>query len=223
MTIEGTIPTHRRFSRIRALAIPVLALVFLLVITGGSCTAVVRAPSVVEDPVSVYLIKEAKHRGLILPRASGGFVEYGYGDFDYYALMKNRWYHLFDTVLWPTRGCLGRRGIPEVEGAPVRSCAELIPLRVERSLVIRLLGSLDDAFTSRIGTLHENSVYPMNFVEAERGFYMGYNCNDATAEWFEALGCLVSATFITTDVEVDGITTDVEVDGITTDVEVDGR
>ena len=37
------------------------------------------------------------------------YLEYGFGDWDYYALEHNAWYLIFDTVLWSTQGALSRR------------------------------------------------------------------------------------------------------------------
>ena len=153
----------------------------------GGCVSVVTPPDGVEEPVTVYLYAEAMHKGVVLPRADGSFVEYGYGDWDWYALNKNSWYHVFDTVLWPTQGTLGRRfrrGVP--------ASASFTPLVVPGTRMVALRASLDTQYRRAAGTQHLNAELGMTFVHHEDGYWFLYNCNDAVARWLRELDCEVS-------------------------------
>lgn len=49
------------------------------------CTSTVTPPAQVGNPTAVLLIRDAMHRGLLLPNDEG-FVEFGFGDWGWYAL-----------------------------------------------------------------------------------------------------------------------------------------
>ena len=105
---EGRASTRRRWlSRRTNLGLLLLAGAILIFANAG-CVSTIEPPSNPRQPVTVFLQSEARHKGLLLPKAEGRFVEYGFGDYDWYALEKDRWYYVFDTVLWPTKGTLGR-------------------------------------------------------------------------------------------------------------------
>lgn len=72
-------------------------------------TARVLPPASVSSPISVFVVRDELHRGLLLPSPSGGFVEFGFGDWEWYARAQEQWHRVFATVLWPTRGTLARR------------------------------------------------------------------------------------------------------------------
>ncbi|MBM3961729.1 MAG: hypothetical protein FJ306_07500 [Planctomycetes bacterium] len=88
------------------------------------CTATVTPPRTVAQPATVHSRREAMHTGLVLPPATdgAGFVEFGYGEWEWFARGNDAWYRVFPTVLWPTMGTLGaparggRRGGPAAGG-----------------------------------------------------------------------------------------------------------
>src|SRR5262245_57988661 len=77
----------------------------------------VRPPRAVSDPVTVRLFSAGRHSGLLLPVGDGRVVEYGYGDWSWYALGKDDWWRAPATVLWPCPGTLGRRYWSEADVA----------------------------------------------------------------------------------------------------------
>jgi hypothetical protein len=143
--------------------------------------------------VTVFLLREDRHFGVVLPRPHGGFVEFGYGDWDWYALGHDRWWHVFDTVLWPTTGALGRREIPG-NGPPgqVLLASRLDPIEVERRDAEALLADLEARFERGALAGPVRGVREMVFVPHERGFWCLHNCSDAAADWLRRLGCSVS-------------------------------
>ncbi|MFH1998741.1 MAG: protein-L-isoaspartate(D-aspartate) O-methyltransferase [Planctomycetota bacterium] len=178
---------NRNYRRI--FAVSAVSIVLFFIFASNACISTITPPGKVEVPIDVFLLKEARHTGLVLPDGKGGFVEFGYGDWDWFALMHNQWYHVFDTVLWPTQGCLGRRPIPCVDGHPHRQGAAMQPVTVEAAGARNLLDLLSHRFEDQITTVHKNELYGFEFVHCDQSFWLFYNCHDSIAEWMEALGC----------------------------------
>lgn len=159
-----------------------------------SCTSTVKQPGNVEDPVSVLLIREALHRGLVLPRETD-MVEFGFGDWAWYALEEDEWYDAPPTVLWPTRATLSRRVIDATDAQGARAALpwlEFVEFRVERSLAERLRVRLEEQFAAGSGELVQPGGRSMQFVPCEGSYWFGHNCADVAAAWLEELGCEVS-------------------------------
>lgn len=183
---------NRKRINLRWISAGLLALLFIILFFSNACTSIVTPPDKVKDPVRVYLLQEARHKGLVLPDEAGGFVEFGYGDWDWFAMMCNSWYHTFDTVLWPTRGCLGRRELANIDDRPFRRGVDMEPVEVEAARVKTLLDDLNRRIEAQKETAVLNREYDFEFVHSDDGFWLFYNCNDSIADWMEALGCEVS-------------------------------
>jgi hypothetical protein len=168
----------------------------------NGCVATIEPPSPPIDPCNVYLLRSAYHVGIVLPDFEGGLVEYGYGEWNWYALMHDSWYNVFSTLLWPTQGCLCRRkvgGRVSLERFPGGS---LEPVVVSETRAKDLVDRLEDRFQEKAATLIYNSAYGLEFVHASRGFWAFYNCHDAVADWFIDLECDVTWYPIRRDVIV---------------------
>jgi hypothetical protein len=161
------------------------------------CVSTVKPPTDPQHPITVYLRREALHAALLLPRPGGGHVEYGFGDHDWYALGRDRWYHVFDTLLWPTRGTLGRRVLSAEHLTDLQASypwSDLSPIVVGAEETARLEQRLDAEYRERQDTEIYNSDYVLYFVEHEAGFWLFHNCHDALAQWLRELGCSVGWT-----------------------------
>lgn len=161
----------------------------------GGCVSVVRPPAAPDEPTTVFVAFEAMHKGLILPDENGTWTEWGFGEWDWYALDETAWYDAIPTVLWPTAGALGRRDLGRRSAAEVperRSSARLVAIEVPNERVRRLRDRLREEWQAAEDTLHVNESYGMSFVRARRSYWFGHTCDDAAAEWLEALGCRVS-------------------------------
>lgn len=161
-------------------------------------TSTVVPPRAPHDPVTVAIVREGVHVGLLLP-SDDGFVEYGVGDWSWDALGNDHWYDLPATVLWPTPATLSRR---------LHRCCDLVALRaaepgstfdtvsVARVDAERLRQRLEVAFTA--GRAHEVHGAPAGtaYVPCGDGCWPSYSvladCVDACASWLEELGCTVS-------------------------------
>lgn len=175
----------------------------------GGCTATIEPPDAPRDPVGVYLLKNAFHRGLWLPREAGGFVEYGYGDWRWYALDESRWYRLFPTLLWPTKGALARRANGSRDGEALAAYyywTSLDEIQVERERMVALRSRLDDEFERLAEQAINSRSTDLEFVPIERSYHAWNNCNDVVAEWLEELGCEVSWCFVRRDLKLESTT-----------------
>jgi hypothetical protein len=200
----GGVRSRRRRVRRAGLWVALAAGLALAVV---GCTSTVTPPADVRDGATVFLLREAMHTGIVLPPAAPGdqYVEFGYGDWSWFALGNERWYHAFATVLWPTRGALGRRtfGARTADElvAAVR-WAELAPLVVERARAEALRVELQRAFDARIAEAAPRPDLGWVFVPDDRGYWFANTCADVAARWFEALGCTVGWVPIRTSLAV---------------------
>ena len=176
------------------------ALVIVSLLT--SCTSLVFAPERVDEPASVFVLREALHVGVLLPEpvdAPQRWIEYGYGDWSWYALGNESWWRVFPTVLWPTAATLCRREwiAPDEEEllrrVTARGC-EVDRIVVERARVESLAMELAAKFAS--GAEVRRDELNMDFVRTDGGYWMGNTCADVAAEWCEALGCDVGWVWI---------------------------
>jgi hypothetical protein len=174
----------------------VLALLGALFAIGfwTSCVSVVTPPKDPSDPVTVRLLSSGRHAGLLLPCPDGRVVEYGYGHWDWYALLKNRWWHAPGTILWPGQGTLGRRYLDADDLGPSgenHGLGQLSSLAVSKERTDRLLAKLDSEFAAG-GTPRHNELDDMAFVKHPDPFWFPHTCHDQVAEWLRDLGCDVS-------------------------------
>jgi hypothetical protein len=199
-------PERKRRIQPRVVA-RVVALVLVGFVSLVGCTSTVHPPQEVgDDGVPVWLIQDARHRGLILPGAGGQLVEYGYGEFAWYAEMKDAWYRAIPAALWPTTGTLGVRRLRARNSADLETelrGAALGEMRVARAAVDALNQRLAERFASG-GEPTWNAIYGFEFVPDPDGYWCLFNCNDAVAVWLEELGCRVSWVPIRLGLEVAG-------------------
>jgi hypothetical protein len=174
---------------------PGIGLALVLALTGwlAGCVSTITPPADPLDPITIFLVQEASHVGLVFPGADGAMTEYGFGDWDWYATMHDQWYHAFDTVLWSTRGTLGfRRFGSEARFLANHPAKQRSPIRVPRVLAHLLVTSFAAEIARGESERLYNPTYDMTFVPAADGYWFGYNCYDAVSRWLRALDCHVS-------------------------------
>lgn len=184
-------PRHRWWRRL-LLGGAAVAIVFLWF----GCTSTVTPPSHVTDPATVFLLREAMHTGLVLPPRSADeeFVEFGFGDWSWFALGNDDWYHVFATVLWPTQGTLGRRTFGARTADELRQrvhWAELSPVVVERDEAAALRARLQREHDARQNEAVVRADLGWVFVPYDQSYWFVVTCADVAADWFRELGCSV--------------------------------
>jgi hypothetical protein len=199
--MDFSVGTRRRL----LLQASLLAVVALLGLLG--CATVVEPPKQPTTPLAVFLVDYGRHASLLLPdSASGGLVEYAYGDWAWFALDESAWYDVFATLFWPTRGALGRRTLdvaPEV-GALRRAipCEALLPVFVEAEDARALLARLDADYQRHADSAHHQPLYRLDFVHAEASFHVFHGCSHQVASWLRELGCRVRGASLWATFEV---------------------
>lgn len=184
--------TQRRRRRGRWLGM-LLALLLLLPL---GCVSTITPPPPPADPVTVFLLREAMHTGLVLPPTATDphYVEFGFGDWHWFALGEDQWYRVFPTVLWPTPGALGRRAFGAGDAGRLRaevSWAELSPVVVSEAKVHELRQRLETDFAAGAAHAVQRADLGFVFVPAASSYWLGHTCADAAAVWFTALDCSV--------------------------------
>lgn len=188
-------------------------LLMLIAVAGAAaCSAPVRPPAAeqLRDPVSVFVLREALHTGLVLPpvsdSGSDGFVEFGFGDWSWFACGEDAWYRVFQTVLLPTRGTFSRRRFAARDVDQLRRVAhwvELDELRVERERAVLLRAVLQATFDAGREAMVAQPRYRMDFVPDDGSYWLVDNCNDRVGEWLVQLGCEVGWRPIVTSLSID--------------------
>lgn len=204
MAIAGAAADLKRPRRSR-IAVLAAACALLATAVWCSCASTVTPPTDPPDPIVVHLLSTGRHAGVLLPNGDGRTVEYGYGNWSWYALGKDDWWRAPAVVLWPTQGTLGRRYVLEADLAAKGHAyggGTLAELRVSRASAQRLLARLDAEFEAG-GEPHFNERYDMSFVKHPHDFWMFHDCHDEVAEWLEELDCSVRCAPIRTGLQVE--------------------
>ena len=178
--------TSRRIGH-AALLVLLLGLLFLFI----RRRSLVRPPPPVADSVVVRLLATGLHSGLLLPCGGGNVVEYGYGEWGWYARDETGWLRAPMIALLPSQGAIGRRYLREEDLAATGGTygtATVAPIRVPRSATEKLVARLDLEFATG-GDVYHNELYDMDFVKCAERFHLLHECHDATAGWLRELGC----------------------------------
>ena len=190
-------PAPHRLSRflraIRRLAI-VCGAGFALLVAVFGYTAKVTPPATVRSAATVYVIQDELHIGLVLPER-GGFVEFGFGDWEWYARAQDRWYHAFATVLLPTPGTLARREHAVASVEALQSSmpwVRLQPITVDYARAEALRLRLQAQFAARESEAVYRTGLRTQFVPWDRSYWFGDNCATAVVEWLRELDCTAS-------------------------------
>src|SRR5512140_2380377 len=89
------------------LLIPGLWLLFL---TG--CAETIHPPVNPTDPVTVYVADYGRHSSIVLPETKGGYVEWAFGDWQWFALGRTKVDVALAAIVSSPQSTLGRREIP---------------------------------------------------------------------------------------------------------------
>jgi hypothetical protein len=172
------------------------------------CTSTVTPPRDPANPIEVFLLRESMHVGVVLPAATpGSYVEFGFGDWRWYALGEDQWYNVFRTVLWPTQGALCRREFAAGNADELRRAAywaELSPLVVDGTEVAALRGRLEVICRGRAAQAVARRELGFTFVPSDESYWFLCMCADVAATWLRELGCSVSWVPIRSSLRVAG-------------------
>jgi hypothetical protein len=171
-----------------------LALTIGVVVLLASPTTIIP-PLHPQEPRTVYVVDCGLHSQLVLPDSRGGWVQYTYGDWQYFALRRQTVTTALQALLWPTPGTLGRRYFAHIFALdPVVSAnrkPSLLRVTVAGSQVEALRSHLDTWFTNHLDreVLHPSS--RLHFVQVEQTYTLAHNSNHELVTWLRALDCEV--------------------------------
>lgn len=183
-----------------------LTVTLLLALAGGCATRVVP-PSNPANPVAVYITDYGRHSSVLLPMGDGHLMEYSYGDWDFYALKKYKWYIGATALVVSDGSGLGRRIVADPgDDAHLKKqlgSKRLMRVQIEHRKVMDLLAELDQRYTANIETMVYNDYAHLYFVKDPSHYWLFHTCNAMTAQWLEKLGCQVSGLAVVSNFEVD--------------------
>ncbi|HVT90608.1 MAG TPA: hypothetical protein VHD56_17265 [Tepidisphaeraceae bacterium] len=169
-------------------------LILLALVSG--CTTHVIPPSNPTLPVTVYLTDYGKHSSLLLPSNSGGYDEYAFGDWDYFALGHTNLFVTIRAMISSPQASFGRR---HVDAQPSElqqkiGAKRLMQFDVSREKADSLSHSLDARF-HRATTQPFYSDYSQLYqVRDPKHYWVLHNCNNETADWLRKLDCRIDGT-----------------------------
>ncbi len=169
----------------------------LTVSLSGCTSSFVHPPIRVEEPARVFIADYigSLHVGLVCECSDGDYVEFGFGEWEWYARGNNQCHRVIPALLWPTAGTLGRRQVFLNGDRPLPeslfSYAVLQEVSVERAALERLVIELNSRFERSLPAT-SNPSHPLEFVPESRSYHLLRMCSDEVARWLRELGCKVS-------------------------------
>jgi hypothetical protein len=160
---------------------------FLLV---GGC-ATITPPPPPADAVTVYVVDYGRHASLLLHDQGDEWVEFGYGEWGWFAEDRESLFRAPLILLLPAQGTLARG--PAVEPGPDpgwMGAERVFAIAVERSDAAALRERLDAPFRDRAARIYRNR-HGMECVPVPERYCLFHNCNSELARWLRALGCRV--------------------------------
>ena len=181
-------------------------LVLSVVALVGGCATRVVPPANPANPVAVYITDYGRHSSILLPMGDGHLMEYSYGDWEFYALNKYKWYIGASKLFFSDGSGLGRRILaqPGDDEAlhKLLGCKRLMRVDIEQSRVSNLLEELDRRYSAKIETMIYNDYGHNYFVKDESHYWLFHTCNAMTGQWLEKLGCKVGGFPVISNFEV---------------------
>lgn len=157
------------------------------------CAMTIRPPATTAEPATVFLADYLHHASLFLPNDDDTWCEYAYGEWEWFALNRESALDAVRISLFPSRGTLGRktwRHLTTADQVRLLGGFEAVyELTVDARRALELRQRLEAEFDRERATRVYNSEEQMEFVHYRNTYWLGWNCNNAVAEWLEVLGC----------------------------------
>jgi hypothetical protein len=172
----------------------------LSVILLSGCANTIYPPEELADIRQAYLVDLGHHSRLALELPDGSLLEYGYGEWQWYARMEHQWWRVPAVLFWPTQGALGRRKWPAPH-AQARLLDEydgliVLELSADARRADALIAQLGREFNRHPEQQVRNDIYRLDFVPSPRPYWLFNNSNHAVKKWLQALGYEVTGSGI---------------------------
>jgi hypothetical protein len=164
------------------------------------CTTTLIPPPHPNNPTTVFLTDYGKHSSLLLPDPTGGFEEYSFGDWAYFALGRKNALVMIAAIIHSPKSTLGRRYVDANESIGAERTQSLI---VDQTRVTALRQTLDSEFARHADTEVFNAQEHLYFVHSDQPYNLFHNCNNVTAEWLKKLGVEVRGFALTSEFKIE--------------------
>lgn len=165
------------------------------------CAWTIVPPPLPDDAASetVYVTDYGRHARLGLPADDHTVWEWGFGDWDYYALEDRGAWSSLRAISFFGRSTLARRPLPSADDPEAFRAAaggvRTVAIEIGREDAANLLAELEAQWHRGLerGEAHRGHDN-LSFVLAEERYHLFRNSNAKIATWLRALGCEVSGT-----------------------------
>ena len=157
------------------------------------CAWRVAMPEEVSRPKPVVLTDYGRHTRLALPTGEPGMVEYGFGNWHYYALGERGPVSSFRAIVGIGPATLARRRLPPFEDTDaffhLVGGRRSVVLMAEEDRIRDLRESLEGTWRENLGPERFHARDDLGFVRYDTTYHLFRNSNHRTADWLERLGC----------------------------------
>jgi hypothetical protein len=172
----------------------VRAALFLALLLPG-CAWTVRPPAQLADPVPVWISEYGKHCRIAVPSGRSTFIEYGFGEWNYYGREKRGLFSILRAGSGWGAGAFSRRElVPAPDGTlgPWQTGGTRSEgILVERARAEALRTKLDARWQANQHTVRTREIDGVTVSRDPARYHLFRNSNHATAEWLGELGCEV--------------------------------
>jgi len=167
----------------------------LVLLLSGGCTTTVVPPAHPKNPVTVYLTDYGRHSSILLPVPSGGYDEFAFGDWDFFALGDTQWRSAIRAIFNSHQSTLGRRHLQIDSNSSniidIVKCDRVMQFQASKDEIEELILNLNARFRRRYTALIYSSHSELYHVPDTEHYWLLHNCNHVTAEWLSQLGCQI--------------------------------
>jgi len=178
-----------------------------LVLALPGCAWTVRAPSTVADPVPVWITEYGRHCRVALPTGPSTFTEYGFGEWNFYALEDRGIFSILRAGTGFGRGAFSRRSLiaaPDGTIGPWQTGGTRSErVQVERARADSLRRELDTRWLRNQDNVRIRARDGVPVSRDPERYHLFSNSNHATARWLQRLGCKVRGFPLTSNFRVE--------------------
>lgn len=184
----------------RRIRLFILAIVVAALLAWVGSPTIIVPPAKPANPATAYVLVQGYHSSLLLPDRNGGYIQYAYGDWQYFALNQQDWSNAAAALLIPTQGTLGRRQFSNLDNLRQRVDSNrnqtILKIEVAEAQAAQLLNPLNQRFKRNIDTRVENSINRLSFVQDDQDYTLLHNSNHELVVWLQDLDCEVRSFVI---------------------------
>jgi hypothetical protein len=168
---------------------------FWILLTATGCSGTIHPPENPAQPVTAYVADYGRHSSIVLPAKDGGYVEWAFGDWNWYALGNTKMSNAVEALVCSPQATLGRRQLsPPASDDALKQTLEadhVLRFDVAADRAQQLQDALDQRFAEHAATKRYSDYAKLDCVKDPEHYWGMHNCNHVTMRWLKALGCRV--------------------------------